>query len=570
MDWEIAGGQGADYGSEEEGGADERELDEFGAAEEARGGVLGVEVVEGSFDHLAQVAGDEGGVVGEASDAAEGGDLGGGDQGDDGDEGKLREGGRQEADGEEGGGLNDQGEERAVPVGNGGEQAGDEDSAKEGDDGEGVADDLAPFAGDGSDAEEDDIAGHGVGEDVAVVEVDDGVEQAACSGEQDGRGEGGRAGGFAIGGFGHSGKPPQVIYDRAIVFAYLRQFFTKSYWRLVRRRQFWLDSWVAIRRSHKDKRGRKQLKLLLKVLLSPVLVLLLLVVLVSAIAAAAAGRDSASFGIVAGLVLGLGFRVLFRRRRRVTISERESWSDERLHRPEVRREIAELTLVYAVLAARAGSESFLAEKTLPAELEVTTRQNHVALLRQRGLWDRLGGDEKELLMRPDGGWDPGVCYRVADRLLEPIRILRWALRIDGYLPTPGQNLTLNFEIASELARNPERLMEGYDLIGPTSLQIARKTANLYFQRGAAEGVRRGYFEPESEANMAWSKEYSERLSGRQEEDILVGAKLVSEADEQTVRRLTSLAMRRLQTCDWLIRVISGRELVGERLGLRQV
>ena len=39
------------------------------------------------------------------------------------------------------------------------------------------------------DAEEDDVAGHGVGKDVAVVEVDDGVEQAAGGGEQHGIGE---------------------------------------------------------------------------------------------------------------------------------------------------------------------------------------------------------------------------------------------------------------------------------------------------------------------------------------------------------------------------------------------
>ena len=40
------------------------------------------------------------------------------------------------------------------------------------------------------DAEEDAVAGHGGGEDVSVVEVDEGVERAASEGEKDGGGKG--------------------------------------------------------------------------------------------------------------------------------------------------------------------------------------------------------------------------------------------------------------------------------------------------------------------------------------------------------------------------------------------
>jgi len=52
-----------------------------------------------------------------------------------------------------------------------------------------VGDDLLPVVAKDGDAEEDDVAGHGVGEDVAVVEVDDGVEQAAGGGQEHGVGE---------------------------------------------------------------------------------------------------------------------------------------------------------------------------------------------------------------------------------------------------------------------------------------------------------------------------------------------------------------------------------------------
>ena len=66
----------------------------------------------------------------------------------------------------------------------GGEDAGEE--ACEGDE---VRDDIRPVAAEYGDAEEDDVAGHGTGEDVAVEEEDDGVEQATGDGQEHGIGE---------------------------------------------------------------------------------------------------------------------------------------------------------------------------------------------------------------------------------------------------------------------------------------------------------------------------------------------------------------------------------------------
>ena len=48
------------------------------------------------------------------------------------------------------------------------------------------------------------------------------------------------------------------------MWSYFRLFFSKEYWALVRRRQFWRDPSVSLRRAHKDQRARKQMRLLLK------------------------------------------------------------------------------------------------------------------------------------------------------------------------------------------------------------------------------------------------------------------------------------------------------------------
>ena len=66
---------------------------------------------------------------------------------------------------------------------------GGEDAGEEADERDEMRDDAVRIAGEDGDAEEDDIAGHGVGEDMAVVEVDDGVEQAAGGGQEHGVGE---------------------------------------------------------------------------------------------------------------------------------------------------------------------------------------------------------------------------------------------------------------------------------------------------------------------------------------------------------------------------------------------
>ena len=54
-----------------------------------------------------------------------------------------------------------------------------------GSDGHEVRENFPPVAGDQRDAEKNDIAGHRVGEDMAVGEIDDGVGKASDGGEEE-------------------------------------------------------------------------------------------------------------------------------------------------------------------------------------------------------------------------------------------------------------------------------------------------------------------------------------------------------------------------------------------------
>ena len=78
------------------------------------------------------------------------------------------------------------------------EKVGEEDAGDEAEDGQEMTDGLGVVVMQEGDTEQDTVAGHGGGEDVAVVEVDEGVEGAAGEGKKDGGGK--RAGRLVFGG----------------------------------------------------------------------------------------------------------------------------------------------------------------------------------------------------------------------------------------------------------------------------------------------------------------------------------------------------------------------------------
>jgi hypothetical protein len=355
------------------------------------------------------------------------------------------------------------------------------------------------------------------------------------------------------------------------MWSYLRLFFSANYWRLVRRRHFWADCYVALRRMHKDRRARRQVQLLTRVLFTAAISLFYLGFLGSAlfggIVMVTTSKDEGDgMAGVTVLVAIAGFGIWrglnWDNTRTRFLDEDPDW----MVSPARRKTVAEWALVCAVMADRAGSERFLAEKTLPEGIEVATRRVHVNVLREHGLWDRLGPVEKERLMRPDGHWEPETARQV-QWALEPLRLLRWVLRVDEFLPTVGKTLDNDFTMAKEVVLEPKKLFAGTDVIERKTLQLARRAANEYFQRCAAEGVSRGYFEPESEKNAEWSKEYAAKMVGRQSEDLLLRTKLVSESDEGTIRLATMLALRRVRICDWALGVLSGEGEAGDELRL---
>ena len=232
--------------------------------------------------------------------------------------------------------------------------------------------------------------------------------------------------------------------------------------------------------------------------------------------------------------------------------------------PELRRELAELALLHAVLADRAGSESFVQTKILPEGVEVITRRRHLDLLREYDVYGRLGNVERDLLLQTDGHWTQQAINDVS-MSLEPLRLLRWVLRVDDFLPTVGSHLKAEYRLAGELVKEPERLFKSQTLVEISALRTGTEAADVYFYRCWAEGVRRGFYQSEDEEETKRLREYAVGLEGREDEDFLLGSTIVNRASDEDVRLATTLAFRRAFILRWICQRIYGEQAANELL-----
>jgi hypothetical protein len=227
-------------------------------------------------------------------------------------------------------------------------------------------------------------------------------------------------------------------------------------------------------------------------------------------------------------------------------------SDE--ERKQLRTYFERLALFYAVMLDRAGSEMFLKEKVLPEGFEVTSRRTHLDLLKKHGLWEAMAQRDRDAVMMADGHWEWWQINHVS-LAIEQLRLVRWILRKDFYLPLIGQQLRADYGVAHGFVLAPEKVLNGKGLVEIASMRDGAEAADHYFLRCWAEGISRGYFEANGDEAVEWANSVSERLRGKQHEDVVLGGKLVSEVSEQELRWATSLAERRRLFLRWAMQVM---------------
>jgi hypothetical protein len=328
-----------------------------------------------------------------------------------------------------------------------------------------------------------------------------------------------------------------------------------SLFQIFSQKSVWRELWVSLRRVHKDRRARRRVGFVSLGLG----ILLLLVVAAIAYLFFLIGTGSIFFAPFVIPVLWWIRRSTKKEFEPMSIAPQARDLDvgEEADRPALHAYFADMALLYAVLVDRAGSERFLKEKELPPGVEVTSRRVHMEELRSAGVWDRMIPRDREEIMMPDGAWDWERINRYAMGI-EPLRLLRWVLRIDFRLPTIGQQLWGDFGIAHEIVVDPGRLRRGRELIDAETVGASRDDARTTLLRCVAEAISRGYQVAEDEPTAAWAKQVSEDLSGNQNEDFLLGDKLVSEATPDQLAWATALANIRTDFLSRVMELLEGR------------
>jgi hypothetical protein len=218
--------------------------------------------------------------------------------------------------------------------------------------------------------------------------------------------------------------------------------------------------------------------------------------------------------------------------------------------PALRKEVADLALIHAVLADRAGSENFLQTKVLPEGVEVITRRLQLDILRERGLYDRLGSIERDLMLLPGGHWTNENIDCLA-LTLEPLRILRWVLRTDHYLPSVGDCLILNYKLAHQTANDPASVYEGEDFISIDTLNQAFREADYVMNRCFAEAVIRGLVELDDDEEREWCQKVVDEHRNHEDKDPTLNGIIVSKSEDYMVVRARMFAARRRAVLIWI-------------------
>jgi hypothetical protein len=327
-----------------------------------------------------------------------------------------------------------------------------------------------------------------------------------------------------------------------------RLVFSRRYWRSISLRSVWHEAGLSLRRSHKDPRARKFLLALLLLLLVPPLCVVYFAWLVGS-----------------GAILFVPFIVpaiwwIRRNHKRSEILPIVPRSAPRAvpvdaDNPAVRVYLGQMGVLYAAMLDRAGSETFLRNQELPSNVEVISRRTHIDLLRRTGIWDKMAIADREAMMIADGHWTRELIAQTSVGL-EPLRLLRWILRIDYFLPVIGRAPDLSYTIAHEIVVSPERALGAQKIIDRESLATASRAAEEYFYRCGAESISRGYSETNHEPVKIWADDVSGSLAGKQGEDLLLGTRLVSEASPEELSRVLMLARTRMNFLAWTEALLS--------------
>jgi len=318
--------------------------------------------------------------------------------------------------------------------------------------------------------------------------------------------------------------------------------------------QGWKALWVAIRRSRRDSRARKNLLRLVVSLVAAALYICWYFFYFRGLLSTDRITGLIALGVLIWMVMLMAYSA--------AQLKWEKWKLERddpAVKPEIKVALHREACLLAILLERLGSEIAM-EKELPQEIEIITRRVQLERLDELGLRESLDPFLLDVLLAPDGHWPQELKSR-ARNAWECLAVLRWALGL-GELRSLASEPSYGYDCSQSVlaVKDPAKL----NVLASWDIRPERNATDIFFARCWSELTARREISETSDEDVAQA---IDRRSSIEAEgytaDYLIGAKTVPELPSHTLWMAVIRAYNRWQMLCLLIGITSGETTPSE-------
>jgi hypothetical protein len=335
------------------------------------------------------------------------------------------------------------------------------------------------------------------------------------------------------------------------VIAFLKSLLSPELWRAL---------WIALRRSLRDRRARRDaLRLVLVLVLGGTIVLAYFAWYLyhfRFINEDQEARQVIGVGLIAVIVLvgaGAAVRQLWEWRKEVLWERHKQNCSDGEVALQLKLDVYGEACLLAALLERLSSEVAM-EKELPEGFTVTTRRVLLDRLADLKLRQTLEPWLLDILLAPDGHW-PGYLKTGAMPAWECLAVLRWALGI-AELRDLTVDPKYDWTDASGLfeVKEPKNL----NLVRPWKIRFKLEATEVFFSRCWSEIVARGEVAdlPQEDVEKA-SREREAIRSEGYTADFLIGASTISELPSPLLWFIARRAYNRCSTLSLMVPITTG-------------
>jgi hypothetical protein len=331
----------------------------------------------------------------------------------------------------------------------------------------------------------------------------------------------------------------------------------------VNRYKFWYSSagwkslWVALRRSIRDPRARRNLvRLLFSLLLVTVYPIWYLHFLFHdglfrGMSLSFGQTGNLILGIIAVFIVGFVLWNVIRGRMEKRALERNSPAVA----PETKVALHREACLLATLLERLGSEIGM-EKELPENIEVITRRVLLDRLAELNLRDDLEPALRDILLTPDGHWPQELKNR-AYPAWECFSALRWIL---GLGDLAGLTANPNYKLADAHAMCAVKDPQNLSVRPAWDIRPARDSAYMFFYRCWSELTARRLLNGPSDEDVQRALNARESIQAEgYTKDYLIGSKTVPEWPDALLWQAAMRANHRMRALSLLVDITSGEK-----------